>query len=174
MGTATLFLMYLNKPILNVYVGAEYEAAWIYSPFLIVSFFADALATFWGSFYIATKSMNKYLHSAMIGAIVNIILNFWLIRQIGALGAAIATMICYIIVFIVRAKGMESIVNVKMINKELLSILICLCIGLIISYLPDLWVWPIGIINIILYLFFNKNLILILIKQIRILIKKFI
>ncbi len=174
MGTATLFLMYLNKPILNVYVGAEYEAAWIYSPFLIVSFFADALATFWGSFYIATKSMNKYLHSAMIGAIVNIILNFWLIRQIGALGAAIATMICYIIVFVVRAKGMESIVNVKMINKELLSILICLCIGLIISYLPDLCVWPIGIINIILYLFFNKNLILILIKQIKILIRKFI
>ena len=170
MGIATLILIYLNKFILTIYVGTEYKTAWVYSPFLIIAFFAGALGNFWGSFYIATKNMKKYLYSAIIGAIVNVCLNFLLIEQIGAIGAAIATMLCYIIVFIIRAKGLEQLVHLKLFNLELLSISICLIIGLIASYLPNRWGLPIGIVNILFYLFLNKRLIKLLI----LLIKNFI
>lgn len=174
MGIATLILIYLNKFILTIYVGTEYKTAWVYSPFLIIAFFAGALGNFWGSFYIATKNMKKYLYSAIIGAIVNVCLNFLLIEQIGAIGAAIATMLCYIIVFIIRAKGLEQLVHLKLFNLELLSISICLIIGLIASYLPNRWGLPIGIVNILFYLFLNKRLIKLLILLIKNLIfKKF-
>lgn len=159
MGISTLILMCLNKLILSLYVGNEYKAAWIFSPFLIISFFAGSLSTFWGSFYIAAKKMDKYLHSAIIGALVNILLNFYLIRQIGALGAAISTMICYIIVLIVRAKSIEAIINLKFFNKELFSIIICLSIALSVSYLPNILNWIFNILNICFYLFFNRKFI---------------
>lgn len=173
MGIATLVLMCLNRSILSIYVGNEYESAWIYSPFLIISFFAGSLSTFWGSFYIAAKNMNKYLYSAVIGAIVNICLNFLLIKQIGAMGAAISTMICYMVVLVVRAKSIESTVNLKFFNKELFSIIICLFIALNVSYLPNILNWIIGIINIVFYLFLNRKLIILMTKFIKILFDKY-
>lgn len=164
MGLATLILLLINKSVLNIYVGYEYRSAWIYSPFLMISFFAGSLGTFWGSFYIASKKMNKYLQSALFGALVNIILNFLLIKQVGTIGAAIATMVSYIVVLIARARGIRKQINLKFINKEILSSTVCLIFGIIISYFSNSWLWILGLINISLYLIYNKDQIIILIN----------
>lgn len=172
MCLSTLILMLISKSLLNIYVGYEYRDAWIYAPFLMISFFAGSLGTFWGAFYIASKKMNKYLQSAILGALVNIILNFLLIKQIGTIGAAIATMISYIVVLIARAKGIQKLIQIKFINKEILSSIVFLFFGLIISYLSNICIWILGLINILLYLIYNKTQIVTLIKFLKVLTSK--
>lgn len=157
MGAATLFLILINKPVLDIYVGQEYTNAWRYSPPLMIAFFMGALGTFWGSFYIAAKSMRTYLNSAICGAMVNIVLNIILIIEMGTIGAAIATMVSYIVVMIIRMAGKQKEVGVKAANRQMISTAICLGIALISAYLFDIWMYGIGILNIMVYLVLNRK-----------------
>lgn len=155
---ATLVLMLINKTVLSVYVGEEYFGAWAYSPVLMLSFFAGALASFWGSFYIAAKKMKTYLLSAIVGALINIVLNFVMIRSLGTIGAAIATAVSYIAVFLVRGFGICTDVRIRVWNFQLVTASVCLLIGLIASYLPGYLAWGIGLVNLAGYLLLNRKL----------------
>lgn len=157
MTLATLGLILINRFVLRIYVGAEYQSAWRYSPMLMVAFFAGSLGTFWGSFYIASKNMKKYLYSAIAGAVVNIILNLGLIRIMGTMGAAIATLVSYVVVLIVRALGIQKQVNIKFINKPLISAFVCLLFGLFAAYMNVRMAWVLGILTIIIYILVNKK-----------------
>lgn len=157
MGLATLFLILMNKPVLSIYVGQEYTNAWRYSPPLMVAFFMGALGTFWGSFYIASKNMKTYLNSAICGAAVNIVLNIIMIIKIGTIGAAFATMVSYIVVMIIMMAGKQKEVGIKAANRQMISAAICMVIALISAYLPDIWLYGIGILNIVAYLVINRK-----------------
>lgn len=159
MGVATIALIFANRKIMSVYVGSSYRSAWIYSPFLMASFFFGSLGTFWGSFYIATKRMNKYLNSAIVGASVNVVLNYILISRMGPIGAAIATMVGYLVVMIVRARGISNNFEINVINKEFISTIICLFLSIVFSYGSGMLFIYLGLSNIILYFILNKSLI---------------
>lgn len=159
MGTATLFLLLINKYILNIYVGNEYLDAWKYSPPLMIAFFAGSLSDFWGAFYIASKKMEIYLYSSIGGALVNIILNFALIRNIGTIGAAFATMVSYIVVMLIRMMGKQKELGIKILNPQIVITVICIVIALVSSYLPDIWLCGICILNIMVYFLANRKLI---------------
>lgn len=157
MAFVTLGLILINRFVLSIYVGVEYQSAWIYSPVLMIAFFAGSLGTFWGSFYIASKNMKRYLYSAMAGAVVNIVLNLSLIYIMGTIGAAIATLVSYFVVLVVRALGIQKQVNIKFINKPLNSAFICLLIGLVAAYLKVWIAWTVGILIIIIYVLINRE-----------------
>lgn len=163
-GCATIILILANRQILSVYVGEEYQGAWLYSPPLMVAFFTGSLGTFWGSFYIAAKNMKKYLQSAIAGAIVNLILNFILIYSMGTIGAAIATMFSYFVVMIVRALGIQKEVHVTFMNRQFVSSMICLMIGLISAYFPAYLSWGVGVLNILFYVLINRKEVIFLMK----------
>lgn len=156
-GLATALLILANKEILHIYVASEYREAWVISPPLMIAFFAGALSTFWGSFYIAAKKMKFYLISAVFGAISNIVLNFLLINRFGIIGAAIATAIGYIVVLIVRVFGIKKTAKLNFFNKQLVYTILCLLMILIVSYLPTYIKWPVGSLVIVLYLLVNRT-----------------
>lgn len=98
--TAGLLLFF--KPFMRIYVSQEYFSAWKYVPVLIVGFSFSTLATFVGTPYFVKKDMKGNMYSAAFGAFLNIILNFFLIPMLGIQGAAIATCLSYICIFIYR------------------------------------------------------------------------
>lgn len=160
MCAVTLFLMLINRTVLSMYVGKEYINAWVYSSVLMLAFFVGSLGTFWGSFYIASKNMKMYLNSAIVGAVINIVLNFSLICSVGTIGAAIATVVSYIAVFLVRSFGICKAVQIKVWNFQLVSAAVCLLIGLFSSYLPRELAWGIGLINMAVYILLNRKIVI--------------
>ena len=95
-------LITFTKPFLSVYVSKEYYSAWKYTPFLTVGCVYLTMASFMATSYTVHKDSFGYLFSGTFGAILNIVLNFILIPNCGVYGAAIATCISYIAVFIFR------------------------------------------------------------------------
>lgn len=95
-------LLTFMKPFLSVYVGKEYYSAWKYTPFLTVGCVYLTMASFMATSYTVHKDSFGYLFSGTFGAIFNIAMNFILIPQVGVYGAAIATCISYILVFVFR------------------------------------------------------------------------
>lgn len=111
-------LLTFIKPFLSVYVEKEYYSAWKYTPFLTVGCVYLTMASFMATSYTVHKDSFGYLFSGTFGAIFNIAMNFILIPQVGVYGAAIATCISYILVFVFRLFHTRKYIQYNINNKE--------------------------------------------------------
>lgn len=111
-------LLTFAKAFLSVYVSKEYYAAWKYMPFLTVGCVYLTMASFMATSYTVHKDSFGYLFSGMFGAIFNVAMNFVLIPLIGVYGAAIATCISYILVFVFRLFHTRKYIRYNIYNKE--------------------------------------------------------
>ena len=82
----------------------SYYSSWQYVPVLSVAMIFSAFSAFVGSVYFLEKRSVRSFITAGVGALTNIVLNFLLIPHFGAMGAAVATVISYLVAFIIRAR----------------------------------------------------------------------
>lgn len=122
-----LGLLLIGKPLLTHLFAKDYYSAWIPLAPLIVSVLIHALAGNLGSLYSVFKSTNGALYSTIIGAGTNIVLNFAVIPIIGIYGAALTTLIGYIVTLIYRWFDVKKFVHLKLKKTDLL-----LCFGTLI------------------------------------------
>ena len=101
MGTSALIVT--SKILTGILLDSSYYSSWKYVSVLGIAMVFSALSAFMGSIYFIEKRSVRSLITASTGAITNIILNFVLIPTLGAMGAAIATAISYLVAFIIRA-----------------------------------------------------------------------
>ena len=80
-----------------------YYSSWQYVPVLSIAMIFSAFSAFMGSVYFLEKKSLRSFVTAGIGALTNIVLNFIFIPFFGAMGAAVATVISYIVAFVIRA-----------------------------------------------------------------------
>mgnify|MGYP004562295631 CR=1 FL=1 len=91
------------SPLLIRLLAAEsYHDAWRYIPVLTLSMIAAAFSNFMGSVYVVTKKSTASLWTSLAGAAANIALDLLLIPRIGVQGAAVATFLGCLLVFLMR------------------------------------------------------------------------
>lgn len=95
-------MIFFTKPIASLLYAKDFYTAWQYVPFLLVSGVFNAASGIIGPILNANKDSKSLGLSSLVGAVVNIILNFALISVIGVQGAAIATAISSYFIYIVR------------------------------------------------------------------------
>ena len=96
------FILAIIKPFLHIYVAPSYYEAWRYTPFLVVGFVYMTVGSFVATSYTVHKDSFGFLFSGMTGAVINIVLNAVLIPFCKVYGAAFATCVSYIAVFMFR------------------------------------------------------------------------
>ena len=96
-------IMLLAKPLTVPLMGPGFSEAWQYIPLLVLAVSFSCLVTFLGSIYNAAKKNLMISVTTVIGGVLNLVLNWFLIPTYGAQGAAFATFISYLVVFIIRA-----------------------------------------------------------------------
>ena len=111
-------LMLINKPLAHFLYSKDFYQAWKFVPILLISAVIHAYADFFGTLYTSAMKTKMLFYSTVSGALGNIILNFILIPKLGGLGAAIATMISYLIVFVVRLIHSRSIMRLNYNSKN--------------------------------------------------------
>lgn len=111
-------MLMVIKPFLKLYVAPEYFEAWKYTPFLIVGCVFLTMASFMSTSYTVHKDSKGFLLSGTIGAVLNVVLNFILIPVIGVYGAALATCISYISVFVFRVFHTRKYMTYRVLDKE--------------------------------------------------------
>ena len=91
-------------PEIRVLTTEQYYGAWLYVPVLGMAMVFSAFVSYLGSVYMVEKCSKRTFVTSMIGALLNIALNFLLIpSKLGVQGAAIATCASYFVVFVIRA-----------------------------------------------------------------------
>ena len=91
-----------DKILAKFLYANDFYVAWRYVPWLTMAILFGAMSGYIGGFFTAVKDSKVYATSTAVGAVTNIILNLIFTPIIGALGAAIATTICYVEVYVVR------------------------------------------------------------------------
>ena len=95
-------VMFLNTPIAKILYTNEFFEAYKFVPPLLISVVFNAMALFIGSIFTAVKDTKTLSVSTIIGAVINTVCNFVFIYYWQAYGAAVATMLGYVVVFIMR------------------------------------------------------------------------
>jgi O-antigen/teichoic acid export membrane protein len=99
--------------ITKILVSSSYYESWQYVPVLIISTTLSCFVNFLASVYMASKKTVMGMVTALAGAATNVVLNLILIPKIGALGAAIATVCAFVVVFITRAINTRQYVKIN-------------------------------------------------------------
>lgn len=111
-----------DKFLAKILFAKDFYISWMYVPWLTMAIVFGALSGYLGGFFSAVKDSKIFATSTIIGAITNLVLNFILTPVYGAMGAAVATTICYVIVWIVRLKCSRKYVNMKInIYRDVIS-----------------------------------------------------
>ena len=114
-----------DKFLATFLYAKNFYSAWQYVPWLTIAIVFGSLSGYIGGFFSAVKDSKQYAQSTIIGAGTNIILNFMLTPFIGALGAAIATTVCYCVTWIFRLVQSRRYIKLRInIIRDIISYLI--------------------------------------------------
>lgn len=123
-------MMLVMKPFLAVYVSKMYYKAWMFTPYLVVGCVFLSIASFLGAYYTVNKDSKGFLYSSSVAAAINLALNYLLIPKIGIAGAALATAISYIAVFLYRAVDTKKYIFINVFSKKhLVSYILLMLMG---------------------------------------------
>lgn len=106
-------LIFADRLIARILYAKDFYGAWRFVPFLLVSVVFGSLSGYLGGIFAAVKDSKSFAGSTVAGAVLNIVLNFFLIRLWGALGAAVATMASYILVWAMRLFKAKKIMRLE-------------------------------------------------------------
>ena len=135
MGIGLLTIM---KPFLKIYVEQSFYDAWKYTPFLVVGCVYLTMGTFMSSTYNVHKDSMGFLISATFGATTNVGLNFLLIPRFEVYGAAIATCVSYIVVFVFRYFHTRKYIVFDIKNKEFILGSVLLLFSSILMFVDEI------------------------------------
>lgn len=127
----------------------DFFVAWKYSIILICAYFINSLATFMGTIYTTSKKTKMLLLSSLLAAVVNITLSFILIPLFEVYGAALATLLSYFVVLIVRVYDTKKILPIKFNILECVFLMSMMIVTVLSMFIEEgIGVW--GIIACIL------------------------
>ena len=98
----TSFLILCVRIISHILFSANFFSAYLIAPYLLLGAVFKTLSAFLGSVYTSSKNTKMLFYSTMAGAVINIVLNVVFLKTMGVVGAAVATLISYFIVWLVR------------------------------------------------------------------------
>lgn len=161
----------------------SYFESWRYIPVLTLATVFSSLVTFMGSVYTVSKKSLPAMLTVTAGAITNIVLNFLFIPDslggvslpgLGAMGAAIATLISYAVVFGVRAATARRHVAFDMHLSLLFAntVLVGAQTLVILLFNATLWVWVVEALLLMAVLALNGKALFPYLKKMLVYAKK--
>lgn len=106
-------LLIINIPLAKFLYLGEYFSAWKCVPFLLMGTVFSGISQFEGSLFAATNNTKAVAKTTIIGALINTICNLILIYFIGAIGAALATLLGYFITWCLRTIYLQKFIKMK-------------------------------------------------------------
>ena len=113
MVAGAAFIILGSKIFTRILLADSYYFSWEYIPILSLATMFSALVSFMGSVYFLEKKSVSSMLTALSGALINVVLNFVMVPSHGAMGAALATMISYAAVYVIRVVDTKQYVRFK-------------------------------------------------------------
>lgn len=131
-------LIIADKFMAKILFAKDFFFAWKYAPFLMISVVFGALSGLLGGIFSAAKKSKVYATTTFVGASVNTVLNVVLVFLWGPIGAAVATMVSYALVWGARYIGANKIVKLTInVKKDCLAYLILIVQSILLILMQE-------------------------------------
>lgn len=128
-----------SKLLISVFADSQFFEAWKYVAILSFGTMISCMSGFLGSIFSATRESKYYLYSSIWGAIISILLNYFLIPSWGLYGAAISILISFFTISISRILYSWRTVKIKNVSYY---IFVLVLLGIIILfYIKSSLIW---------------------------------
>lgn len=129
-------LIIFDKVIAKILFGADFYEAWKYAPFLMISVVFGALVQLLGGIFSAAKESKAFGNTILIGAAANTVMNVAFVYACGPLGAAIATSLSYMLIWVLRLYKVtrQMKLDISLIRDALSYVLLYLQATLLVFY----------------------------------------
>ena len=151
-------LIWVNMLLAKVLYAKDFFVAWRYTIPLIIAALAGAMSIFISSFFCAVGDTKVVGYTTMVGAGVNLILNIILIPTIGLLGAATATAISNVVIWIVRIKKAKDYIQLDIRHRREIISFIIILVQSILAYQENHFYQLQILLLVILSIFFRQEL----------------
>lgn len=155
------------KVIAKILFSGEFYEGWKYAIVLMAAVIFQALSGFLGIIYAASKKTKTIFITTILGAGSNIVLNILLIPSMGALGAAVATLVSYVVVWMTRLIDSRRILPIRVDYKVDFTSYVLLLIQSVVTYCGmKYWVIISGIICLMI-IFLNRKVIMFVVDMLK-------
>lgn len=128
LGFLSAGIILLVYPVFSLVLNKSYLSSWSYVPCLCLATIVSCFATFGGTTYIVTKESSKAFWTTVVGAVLNLVANFLVIKPLGLYGVAISTLLGYLAVMVIRFRDMKKDMGIVLDLKRFSLLMIILCI----------------------------------------------
>lgn len=116
--------------IFEFFIKNEFVQSYVYIPILILAMYFSNMSGFFGGIFSAYKNTKIMGFSSMLGAIINLIINIFLIKYIGLWAASLSTLVATLTIYLYRKKVLNKYIdlNDNLLKKNLsyLSLLVAI------------------------------------------------
>ena len=128
----------LDKVLARILYARDFYMAWRYVPWLTIAVVFGALAGYVGGIFAAAKDSQIFAKSSVVSAGTKIVLNLLMTPFMGGLGAAIATTICFVEVWVIRLWHARKYIRLKInIKRDIISYVLLLIQAAVIMMMPE-------------------------------------
>ena len=153
-GAAILIIGFM--PILfKIFIRGDYQEAYNQIPVLILAMFYCAMASYYGGIYIAHKKTTSIGISTIIAAVINLTIDFVLVKSIGIWAGSVSTLVAYMMLYYYRMVNVRKfqVLNINY-KREILQITMMLAM-LALSILNKNYICVNWVLALILFTLFN-------------------
>lgn len=156
-STLCLGLIVVLPLVFNWFVNSSYHEAYYNIPIYLIASLFNVVIGLLGVVYVATKKTVEIAKTTIIAALINIVVNIVLVKNIGLYAASISTFIGYLVTMIFRIVDAKKYLKIKYKIKQYIMIVLAFAVSTIIYYLENkivtLIFFPIFIVSVI---WFNR------------------
>lgn len=131
LGIGMIAFMPFVFPIL---IDKKYNEAFQYIPFLVLGTVFNVAICLYSQVYLAKKLSKQVASTAILGAVINILINVIFIKSLGLYAASISTAISYLVMMIYRHFDLKKYVNIKIEKGLIIKSIIILSITILLYY----------------------------------------
>ncbi|WPC22386.1 polysaccharide biosynthesis C-terminal domain-containing protein [Pediococcus inopinatus] len=114
-------VLFILRPMMSILVSKEFDTAWKYVPFLLLTVVYSGFSGFLGQYYIAAKKTTGVFTTTVVGALLNVIFNFIFIPTLGLMGAGVSSALSFAILWLIRIRDTQKFVRTKFHIKNMIG-----------------------------------------------------
>ena len=153
-------IILISKPLYLTVMNEGFKIAWQCVPPLIIANMFSCLTGFFGTTYVVNLKSKKAFYTTLLGAVCNIVFNFFLIPRFGIIGAALGTMLGYLTACAIRAYDTKQFIKIDLKIRKLVPAIIILLVQYAVLFMEKAYiVYPVEFILLALeMIIFSREL----------------
>lgn len=167
-GALILGIIAFMPFVFSIMINEKFQEAYMQIPILMLGSIFNILTSFLGSIYVAKKITKEIAKTSVFAAVINLIVNIVLVKQIGLYAASISTAVAYFVMTVYRTIDSKKYVKLNINKRLVISYILIILITIITYYMKIKWISAIVATIVVAYVvFINRNSIQFILKLVK-------